>query len=151
MKGGHTVLIRSACYYTGSNYAARTSDDLVAAILAPAALKELSLLQLFTMAVQAGAEAAEFRAIWQYQEYVRRVEEALARGDLAATRALLTVCPVPFSEKTLAALNTVIAANTLRLIDVVAAELGQNAPATVSAADVDAALGRKQATDRATN
>jgi len=48
-------------------------------------------------------------------------------------------------------LNTVIAANTLRLIDVVAAELGQNAPATVSAADVDAALGRKRVTDRATN
>lgn len=145
------MLVKQVCYRVGSDYAARNSTDLAAAVLAPTSLRVTSLLQLFTMAVQAGAEAAEFRAIWQYQEYVRRVDEALARGDLAATQALLATCPVAFSEKMLAALNTVIAANTLRLIDVVAAELGQNAPATVSAADVDAALGRKQATDRATN
>ncbi len=136
-------LLTVACYRTGSNYASCTSADLAAAISAPSALKPLSLLQFFTAAVSLGADPTEFRAIWQYQEFVRRAEESLVNGDLLAVQTLLAICPLSFSAKALAALNAVITANVLRLVDVVAAELQLAAPATVSATDVAVALGRK--------
>lgn len=135
--------VKIACYRTGSNYAARTSTDLVAAITTPYSLKPLSLLQLIQAVQLAGGDAGEFRAIWQFQEYVQRAEVAFGAGELAAVQALLLVCPVAFSARTLAAINTVITANTLRLMDLVAAELELTAPATVTAADVAVALGRK--------
>jgi hypothetical protein len=136
------MLIKIACFRC-TDYAKRASADLAAAITAAHSLKPLSLLQLIQQVQAAGGDAQEFRAIWQYQEYVRRTEEALAAGDLAAVQALLLICPVEFSAAMQKALQQVIAANTLRLVDVVAAEMLQAAPVTVTAADVNAALGWK--------
>jgi hypothetical protein len=115
---------------------------LAAAITAAHSLKPLSLLQLIQQVQAAGGDAQEFRAIWQYQEYVRRAEEAFTAGDLAAVQALLLMCPIAFTMLTQKALQTVIAANTLRLVDLIAAELDQTAPAKVTSADINAALGR---------
>ena len=135
--------IAISCFRTTANYASCSSANLAAAITAAHSLKPLSLLQLIQQVQAAGGDAQEFRAIWQYQEYVRRTEEALAAGDLAAVQALLLICPVEFSAAMQKALQQVIAANTLRLVDVVAAEMLQAAPVTVTAADVNAALGWK--------
>jgi hypothetical protein len=137
-------IIRDAVYKTDS-YHNQTSAALAAAITAPYRLKKLSLLQLIQQVQAAGGgDAQEFRAFWQYQEYVCRAEEAFAAGDLADVQALLLMCPIAFTAATQTALQTVIAANTLRLVDVVAAETGSDpAPTTVTAADVDAALKRK--------
>jgi hypothetical protein len=134
--------IAISCFRTTANYASCSSANLATAITAAHSLKPLSLLQLIQQVSAAGGDAREFRALWQYQEYVRRAEEDLRVGNLAAVQTLLLVCPVEFSAKTQAALQGVIAANTLRLVDVVAAELGQAAPAKVTSADVNAALSR---------
>jgi hypothetical protein len=134
-------IIAIACYRV-KNYASCANTTLAAAITAAHSLKPLSLLQLIQQVQAAGGDAQEFRAIWQYQEYVRRAEEAFTAGDLAAVQALLLTCPIEFTAATQKALQTVIAANTLRLVDLIAAELDQTAPAKVTSADINAALGR---------
>ena len=135
------MLIKIACFRC-TDYAKRASADLAAAITAAHSLKPLSLLQLIQQVQAAGGDAQEFRAIWQYQEYVRRAEEAFTAGDLAAVQALLLMCPIAFTMLTQKALQTVLTANTLRLVDLIAAELDQTAPAKVTSADINAALGR---------
>ena len=121
------------------------TETLAMAIVQPAALRPMSLMELFRQAAVANAVVAEFAAIWQYSEYVRRVETALQNGDLAGASALLAVCPVQFSEKTLDALQATLAANTLRLVDVLAAEQSLpgapvTAPEGITDSDVTAAL-----------
>lgn len=138
-------MLTNACFRTGSNWREKDAATLAAAIVQPAALRPMSLMSLFTHAAQAGAEVSEFSAVWQYSEFVRRVETALTDGDLTGAYALLAVCPVQFSQATLMILGAVLATNTLRLVDVVAREQSQpgavvTAPATVTADDVTAAL-----------
>jgi hypothetical protein len=131
--------------YPANEWRPQTAATLAAAITQPAALRPMSLMQLFTAAAQAGATVAEFSAVWQYSEFVQRVETALTDGDLAGAQALLAVCPVEFTPTTLGTLAAVLAANTLRLVDVVAAEQSRpgavvTAPAQIDADDVTAAL-----------
>lgn len=134
----HTSITRA---YPANEWRPQTAATLAAAITQPAALRPMSLMQLFTAAAQAGATVAEFSAVWQYSEFVRRVETALTTGDLAGATALLAVCPVQFGERTLAAIQVVLVANTLRLVDVVATEQSQlGAPESVTDSDVTAAL-----------
>ena len=140
-----TTIITNACWRTGSDWREQPAATLAAAIVQPVALRPMALMTLFTHATAAGADVTEFRDIWQYAEYVQRVEHALTDGDLAGALAMLIVCPVQFGQATLAALQAVLAANTLRLVDTVAAEQSQlgavvTAPVTVTADDVTAAL-----------
>jgi hypothetical protein len=137
--------ILNAIWRVSSLWRSLNAEILAASIVQPVALRPMSLMGLFTTAAGAGATVAEFSAVWQYSEYVQRVETALQSGDLAGAQALLTVCPVQFGQATLVALQTVLAANTLRLVDVVAAEQSRpgavvTAPAEIDADDVTEAL-----------
>jgi hypothetical protein len=118
------------------------ASTLAEAVVQPGGLRSMSLMALFQTAAAAGANVTEFRAIWQYAEFVQRTETALQTGDLPGATALLAVCPVQFSAATQQALQTVLAVNMLRLIDLVAAEQQPpvSAPAQVSATDVTLAL-----------
>lgn len=113
---------------------------LAQAVTQPVALKPMGLMGLFAGAQVAGADVSEFRAVWQYSEFVRRVEDALSTGNLAGAHGLLAVCPVEFTGDTLRALQTVLATNTLRAIDTVALERRETPPETVDAFAVTAAL-----------
>lgn len=126
--------------YPANQWRTLPAGVLAQAVLQPVALKSMDLMTLFAGAQTAGADVAEFRAVWQYSEFVQRVERALNDGNLTGAMGLLAVCPVDFSGRTLQALQTVLAANTLRVVDVVASETGQAAPETVTALDVTLAL-----------
>lgn len=132
--------ILNAIWRASSDWRSLDAATLATAVVQPAALRPMSLMDLFQQAAAANATVTEFAAIWQYSEYVRRVETALQGGDLAGAMALLAVCPVQFSEKTVDGLQATLAANTLRLVDAVAAEQATVAPVAVTADDVTAAL-----------
>lgn len=116
------------------------AQRLATAILQPVALRPMSLMDLFQLSVAQGALTVEFRSIWGYGEFVKRTEEALQGGNLVGAVGLLQVCPVSFSPQTLAAIQAILAANTLRVVDVAAAERREAAPVTVTTDDVIAAL-----------
>lgn len=131
--------------WDANEWLAIPAADIASGVSAPVALRSMSLMDLFTRAASAGADVAEFKSIWQYSEFVQRVEAALGDGNLAGAQGLLAVCPVNFSGATLAAFAGVLEANTLRLVDVVAAEQSQpgavvTAPAKATPEDVTAAL-----------
>jgi hypothetical protein len=83
---------------------------------------------------------AALRQLYGYSAYMQDVEAALNDGDLAAAQGLLLLCPVDLPAQTQQIIAGVLAAATLRAIDVVAAEIGQQAPAQVDATAVASAL-----------
>ena len=118
---------------------------LAAAIVQPVALKPLDRKTLFGAVLQAGGKPAELRQLYGYSAYMTDIETALVNGDLAAAQGLLLLCPVDLGEATQYAIGAVLAANTLRLVDVVAAELSRpgapvTAPAEITERDVTEAL-----------
>lgn len=137
-------LIALACWRTGSDYAMRTSADLTIAITAPIALRSLNLLTLLIAATQAGAIPAELHRLYQYAKYVEDAENVLRTGALLETQAMLAVAATigAWTTPTVMAVQTVIAANALSLLDLVAIELNTTAPINVTAADIDMALNR---------
>jgi hypothetical protein len=127
--------------YRRNEWKTKTAETLAAEISAPAALvKFANLTSFFGALVAAGADAADLKAAWAFSQFIQRFEEALQAGSLGAVQALVATIPFELSAASAQALNDLIAANTLRLIDVVAAEQGEPAPESVSAADVTAAL-----------
>ncbi len=94
----------------------------------------------------AGADIREFRALWRYEEFVRRVESAMQEGDDKALSALIATIPVDLSPATMRAVQSVIQANMLRLIDVVWPEMDERGepvpdpPREVTAGMVEKAL-----------
>jgi hypothetical protein len=141
-------LIKIACYRTGPDWPETTSADLATAIVQPAAIKSLRLTAAFQAAVAGGADLSELGAVYRVMtgEFITNLRDALHEGDLSQVQTLVAIAGadsvLAWSQATKDALDAVISANRLRLIDVVAAEIGEDAPESVSAADVDAALGR---------
>lgn len=123
-----------------------SSTDIAAAITAPAALAETRLTTAFQAAVAAGADLHELGKCYSQMnnEFVVSLRDALHDGDLTQVQVLIAIAAgqLAWSAATIAALNGVIAGRLLRLVDVVARERGEIAPETVSAAEVDEALGR---------
>lgn len=137
-----TSIIRIACWRIPDWSRSVTSADLAAAIVQPAALQPTDLMDMF-LALPDAPRAAAAR-LFGFDAYIRRTEAALAAGNLPNTMALLFVgqALISMSTDTTAALHAVLQTRILRLIDVVADEQGESAPAQVTATDVDAALGR---------
>lgn len=142
MSASNTIKI--ACWRASSDYAKTPSAQLAQLITAPCALKPLTLLDLFTAATQHGASIVELSKIYDSDKLIEHAEGILLERDLAKATAILQIIALrcAWSKATIDAMTAVIAANTLRLVDVVAAELGEVAPQSVSADDVDAALER---------
>jgi hypothetical protein len=143
-------LIKIACYRTTPYWSEAASEDLATAIVQPAATSPLTLTLAFQQAIAAGAVFSELAQMWKFSHFIEVLRAALHDGDLAGVQNMIAsgalmkdeAGSLIWSQATTDALNAVVANNSLRLIDVVAAELGEDAPESVSAADVDAALGR---------
>jgi hypothetical protein len=139
-------VVRQACYLVGSHYRTLTSEQLGAAITAPVALRPYAepLTGFFSDVVTAGGAAAELRPIWAYDRWIERLAEALSDGALVSVQALMATCPVwdALGPHTQAAVSQVLQSRSIRLVDTVAAALDVDAPESVTAEDVDGALGR---------
>lgn len=139
-------LIKISCQRTSPNWLQTSSADLATAISTASALQGTRLTEAFQAAVAAGASLSELGACYSQMnnEFVVNLRDALHDGDLTQVSVLVAIAAdqLSWSQTTINALNGIIAARSLRLVDVVAAELGETAPETVTAADVDAALGR---------
>lgn len=138
-------MIDTVCFRV-NNWQQTSSVDLVTAITSVTALEPTRLTDAFQAAVAAGASLGELGKCYSQMnnEFVVNLRDALHDGDLTQVSVLVTIAAdqLSWSQTTIDALNGIIAARSLRLVDVVAAELGETAPETVTAADVDAALGR---------
>lgn len=127
-----TIIFRCPSWRTGD------AATLAAELMEPVALRPMSLLDLFQAATAAGADPAEFRPVWGFSEFVRRIEAALQDGDLAGMQALLATIPVDLSPGTLAAVQQVVGANTLTRLQANWPEFdeqGNPAPETLAAVD----------------
>lgn len=107
------MMMQTTIFRTSDRWRALDAAGNVMLLNAPARLRRMTVLQLFQAAVEGGADPAEFRALWQYGEFIKRMEAGLQNGDLAGVHALLATIPVELSEGTLAAVELVIATNTL--------------------------------------
>lgn len=137
------MVIEIACYRV-TNWAATSSADLATAVVQPAALSSMRLLSFFQQIVAAGGDQTELAPLYDRSQFIIHLEENLMNGDLAGVQTLASLAAdlVTMDQATIDAIEAVIAANSLRLVDVVATELGETAPETVSEAEVDEALGR---------
>ena len=140
--------VKIACWRI-DDWTATSSADLATAVAQPAALDPLTLTAAFGEAVAGGAVVAELAQMWKYSEFISTVRANLQEGDLAGVQNMILSGGLMeeggnaiWSQTTVDALTAVVTTHTLRLVDVVAAELGETAPETVSEADVDEALGR---------
>jgi hypothetical protein len=141
-------IIAIACYRTGPEWPQASSADLATAITELHSLSPMTLTSAFQAAVANGGVVEEYGRVYSVMnnEFVVALKTGLHNGDLLGVSFLMQIAKthsnLAFSQASKDAIDAVIAANSLRLVDVVAAEIGEDAPETVTAADVDAALGR---------
>lgn len=128
-----------------------SSSDIAAAIIAPYCIKKMELVEFFSALAAAGAVVAEVAPLYQWKRFVDDLEYQLRNPDCQTGtgnyQILLMLVEMAqhlttMTEPTLAAIQVVIDATARRLVDVVAAEVGEVAPETVTAANVDEALER---------
>lgn len=145
----NTAIFRA---YGAGEWEQMSSADLAAAISAPYSLRKMELVEFFGAISQAGAVTDEVAEFYKVQRFVDDLEYQLRNpqgqantGNYAAMGMLVSVAQslTTLTAPTLGAISAVMAATTQRLVDVVAAELGEEAPETVTAGDVDEALGRE--------
>ena len=124
--------------YRVPDHNSKTDAELAAAIIAPAALNKMTLLEFFQQVIAAGGIQAEVAPAYTHSEFMADLKLNLARGDLAALQVLVSLAEniLTMTPVTTAAIQTVLTNNSLRLVDVVAAELGTTAPETITAQDV---------------
>lgn len=130
-----------ACWRTSSGWRQTSAAALAATVTQPAALRPMDRKTLFGAVMTAGGVATDLRQLYAYSAYMEDVETTLRDGDLMAAQGLVALCPVDLSPATQQAIDMVLAANTLRMVDLVALEQHDTAPAQVTAEDVTAALG----------
>lgn len=75
-------------------------------------------------ALGAGAAAADFAAVWQYPDWLGRLESALESGDYAGISVLLLTKPFVWSAETDAAVTAVIGGLLLNAAQAKAIEQG---------------------------
>lgn len=131
-------IIAIACHRSGPEWPSTSSADLSSAITEDRRLKSLSILEFFQAIIAAGGIQAELAPLYEYQKLIEHLERSLANGDLPAVQVCVGLAGdlESLSQATTDAIDAVIAANSLSLVDVVAEELGEDAPETVTAADV---------------
>jgi len=137
-------MIAVTVYRTGNDWRTKPASTLAAEITAPVGLLETRLTTAFQEAVGRGADLHELGACYSKMnnEFVVNLRDALHDGDLVQVQVLTAIAAgqLEWSAATVQALAATIEAHTLTLIERVAAEQGQEAPA-IDAAAVAAALG----------
>lgn len=138
--------IKIACWRATPQYAQTPSAELAKLITAQRYIKRMTLIEFFAECVARGASTADLKQIYQFGQYKLDVQYILEQSgdyvDLASIQAMIALMPFDVASQTSVAIAATISAHTARLVDVVAAELGEVAPESVSVADVDEALGR---------
>lgn len=106
----------------------RTMDaaTLAAQLDTPDRLQPATLIRFFGAVAIAGGNPAQLGQLWQFEEYVRRAETALAGGDRAGLLALIATIPVKMDGATLAAIQVAVAG--LERSPIQAAEEGEEPP-----------------------
>ncbi len=142
--------IKVSCHRVDPSWAQMSSAELAAAISAESSeLEPITLTTAFGEAVAAGAVVAELAQMWKYGEFIATLRKLLHDGDIAGVQNMILSGSlmtengaVIWSQTTVDALNAVVASHayTIRPIDLVANEMGETAPETVSEADVTTAL-----------
>ena len=126
-----------------------TSGEVLERLQEKVAIRPTDRTTLFGMVIGLGAAPGDFGAIWQYPEYIRDLDQALANGWLTSVRFMLGAAPFALSEATRDAVEAALGALGVSRYAVAAGELGfgpavgPNAgaePETVE--EVDEALGR---------
>lgn len=129
-------------------YEEMTSADLATAISQPGDMAPTDLTGIGQGAAAHGAVEGEFGEVFeaQYSGYLARFEKQIGAGHYTSAKLLIAEMPPSLkssmSAATLEAIGQVLDGRMRRKVDVVADELGVTAPDPVTAADVDAALGR---------
>lgn len=137
-------VIRVACHRTGSNWPSETSSNLAAAVVQPVAFEPLTWFELRNESISNGGDRADLAQLYNTGGFFDLLRASLEAGDWAGIQDLKEDAGdvVTLSTPTKQAIVATLDAHKLRLIDVVAGELGEIAPETVSATQVDSALGR---------
>jgi hypothetical protein len=152
-----TDVIRVACHRYSSQWSETTSADLAAGITAAYTIPaNLSLDDVLGAILQATATEDqetvrnELAQLWQFSEFMVGLGENLRKRNYTGIAFMLDAAgrlkgpdgALIWSATTSTAAATALAGLAMSLVDVVAEDLGEDAPESVSAADVDAALGR---------
>lgn len=133
--------IRHAAFSV-AGYREKTAEELAAILGAPAAMRAGELQTVLGEALAAGAAAADLAAVWQYPDWLARLESALGNGDYAGITIMLLTKPFQWSAETDAAVTAVVAARALNAAQAKALEQGGdiNVLAVITAQDVTDAL-----------
>lgn len=125
-----------------AGYAELTAEQLAAIVSQPAAMRSGELQTVLGEALAAGATAADFATVWQYPEWLTRLESALGSGDYAGITILLNTAPFDWSMETDAAVTAVVTARALNAAQAKAIEQGADPDllGTITAQDVTDAL-----------
>ena len=68
-----------------AGYAELTAEQLAGILGLPASMRPGELQTVLGEALAAGATAADFATVWQYPEWLTRLESALGNGDMPAS------------------------------------------------------------------
>lgn len=122
----------------------KTSDVLAEAIQIFVAMKQMTRVDFLSAVVAAGGVRSELSPLYMYSSFMADIDEQLLAGNLINVQFLVVIARdlVRMSQSTIEAINTVVDKNSLRMVDVVALELNQIAPAIITASDIDNALSR---------
>lgn len=107
-----------------AGYREIAAADLAATLSAPIATRPTELQVALGQALGAGAAAADFAAVWQYPDWLGRLESALESGDYAGISVLLLTKPFVWSAETDAAVTAVIGGLLLNAAQAKAIEQG---------------------------
>lgn len=125
-----------------AGYAELTAEQLAGILSLPASMRPGELQTVLGEALAAGAAAADFATVWQYPEWLTRLESALGSGDYAGITILLNTAPFDWSIETDAAVTAVVAARALNAAQAKAIEQGADPDllGAITAQDVTDAL-----------
>lgn len=134
-------IIKYACFRI-PGYENMTNAQLVTEITSYIAMTPTTLLGFFTELLANGAIQSELSPLYKNSSWMEDFRTNLDRGDLAAVQALVAIANdlQPMSPVTLSAITLVLNSKAIRLVDVIANELGQTAPEIITETDILNAL-----------
>jgi hypothetical protein len=129
-------------------YETLSSSEIAAKLNEIAGMQPASLTEIGIEARENGAVQGEFGEAFasEFSGYTERFEANVEEGDYRAASMLVEEMPPGLksqvSQDTLDGIQAVLDDRALRRVDVVAKEIGVEAPDPIDASDVDEALGR---------
>ena len=131
--------------YTAGEWRSLDATALAVNIVEDAKLVSMTRFMFFQQVIAAGGEQSEIAGLYGFAEFVKDLDRNILAGHLAEVTTLASLAGdlVSLSTATSNAINQVISDNSLTWVEIVASELGQIVPASVSASDVTTAIEAK--------